>query len=1012
DGTLEFTPKPDQLGAYEFTVIATDGVLETSQTLTLNVVADTVTTTRVSGVIQNTDQQPLAGVVVEIGNLQTTTAADGSFTLAVDGALPGDTLFVRGEQITGAEVYPFIAEKLPLVLGQAVFEGVNNVIDRPIYLPALDVANGQVIDPAVDTVVTTAAIPGAAVAVAAGSLEMQQGEEFAGTLSITAVPNELTPAALPPNLVPDLVVTIQPGEMVFTTPAPLSLPNLAGYAPGTLMDLWSINPNTGDFDKVGIGQVSTDGTVVETIEGGIRNSSWHFFIPLLADPANNSRNPDDEGHNCPFGLGFNSEVELHSGAVVETHDLVSYQSLGTERGLSLTYDSLRADPRPILHFGYDSIPFNANQRLIAELTIKQGDFEYQVPGYTGGEYGLDGGEHFWSIPEAGGDIGAALQADLRGQASGRYEYELISGIRQFTGGRFAGASNTSTGNLLHINSADSPFGSGWGLAGVQQLVENEDGSILLIDGDGSELLFEAAAESPGAYVAPPGDFSSLERLPDGTFRRTLKDQTVYSFNSNNRLVLMADRNGNETRHVYNAAEQLTQIIDPVGLETTFTYTGRRVTQITDPTGRVTQLAYDAAGNLRQVTDPDGTTRTWEYDSQHHMTAEIDQRGNREQAFYDFAGRASHSIRKDGSTIQVSPLQTQGLYRPDATLDPFQAPDAYQSGAAEAFYVDGNGNTRIQALDQGGQITSSSDGAGNLPGAERNDDNLVTQQIDGRGNITHFTYDDQGNLLSVRDGLSGGDSIGGFIAQPGEQDRYNFSLSEDTTLYFDSLTNTRDIRWTLEGPAGVVVDQRPFDLSDRFSVNDPQLHLVAGDYTLTIDAIGDVTGDYQFRLLDLAEAQTITPGIVVNDGLDESNQTKLYQFEVETGEQFFFDFQAREGANNAAWRLIDPYGNIIFGQNFNQDIDTLTLEKTGIYSLLIEGFIRDSGSSSYSFNVEPVVNTLQALEFGSTISNTISLGEQAQHTFSLSQDATLYFDSLTDTRNITWSVLTTGSTLKL
>ncbi|NET39467.1 MAG: hypothetical protein F6K19_47135, partial [Cyanothece sp. SIO1E1] len=42
DGTLEFTPKPDQLGAYEFTVIATDGVLETSQTLTLNVVADTV----------------------------------------------------------------------------------------------------------------------------------------------------------------------------------------------------------------------------------------------------------------------------------------------------------------------------------------------------------------------------------------------------------------------------------------------------------------------------------------------------------------------------------------------------------------------------------------------------------------------------------------------------------------------------------------------------------------------------------------------------------------------------------------------------------------------------------------------------------------------------------------------------------------------------------------------------------------------------------------------------------
>ncbi|MFM8004589.1 MAG: hypothetical protein ACKO86_06505, partial [Dolichospermum sp.] len=103
----------------------------------------------------------------------------------------------------------------------------------------------------------------------------QENQPYTGQLSITTVPTELTRAALPENLRPDLVVTIQPGEMVFTNPAPLSLPNLAGYAPGTEMDLWSINPVTGDFDDVGTGRVSNDGTVIETIDGGIRNSSWH-----------------------------------------------------------------------------------------------------------------------------------------------------------------------------------------------------------------------------------------------------------------------------------------------------------------------------------------------------------------------------------------------------------------------------------------------------------------------------------------------------------------------------------------------------------------------------------------------------------------------------------------------------------------------------------------------------------------------------------------------------------------
>ena len=353
-------------------------------------------------------------------------------------------------------------------------------------------------------------------------------------------------------------------------------------------------------------------------------------------------------------------------------------------------------------------------------------------------------------------LDAALQVDLRTLASGRYNYELNSGVLQLNNGTFSGSTSTSTGQILHVNRVNSAFGSGWSLTGLQEIVENEDGSVLIIDGDGSELLFELSETGDGTFEAPPGDFSILERLQDGTFRRTLTDQTVFSFDERNQLALIRDRNNNEIQYVYNDAGQLIEWIDPVGLTTTFIYTGDRITSITDPTGRVTQLEYDEAGNLIRITDPDNTSRQFEYDTEHHLTAEVDKRGNREETFYDFAGRADRAIQKDGSVIEVDPAQVNGLYEPDQTIDPLNAPLAFQIGdVAESTYVDANGNTITYTLDQMGQIISVADEVGALPTIQRNEDNLITQQTDARGNSSIFTYDDRGNLIAVQDPLSFG-----------------------------------------------------------------------------------------------------------------------------------------------------------------------------------------------------------------------------------------------------------------
>jgi YD repeat-containing protein len=591
---------------------------------------------------------------------------------------------------------------------------------------------------------------------------------------------------LPENLHPDLVVTIQPGDMLFSTPAPLTLPNRAGYAPGQIMDLWSINPTTGQFEIVGKCQVSADGSVINTIEGGIRNSSWHFTgSPLApANPGGNPRNPTsgnpgnpkkpmdecgcDDPQSQEKSIPLNSSADLQSGAVEETHDLVSYQSLGITRGLSLHYDSLRADPRPIVHFGFPDINptglTNAPDRvkLVAKLSFKNGKFTYQVPGLSGGQYGLTGGENIWSVPSTNtGAVDAALQADLSALPSGQYEYTLESGIELLVSragqDQFIGTSTVSKAKVISINSVNSVFGSGWGLSGLQTLVENDDRSILLIDGNGIEQVFQAPVNAGDSYIAPPGSFASLVRLNDGTFRLTEKDQTVSTFNAQNQLIQVEDSNHNSTKYIYNTDGNLSQIVDPVGLTTTLSYTGNHVSTITDPAGLITQMDYDAAGNLLSITDPDGAKNIWEYDDKHHMTAHTDAQGERGTDSYNFAGRVSGAVRKDGSVVKIESVEVQGLYRPEQTInpDPFAAPSTFQLGVPISIQTDGNGNILNKRLDQAGQAVSVSDEIGTLSTVVRDSKNQVIQETDGNGNNKYYSYDTNGNMTRMKDEFAAG-----------------------------------------------------------------------------------------------------------------------------------------------------------------------------------------------------------------------------------------------------------------
>ena len=203
-------------------------------------------------------------------------------------------------------------------------------------------------------------------------------------------------------------------------------------------------------------------------------------------------------------------------------------------------------------------------------------------------------------------------------------------------------------------------------------------------------------------------------------------------------------------------------------------------------------------------------------------------------------------------------------------------------------------------------------------------------------------------------------IQGSIDVPGEVDRYTFTVKDDIRVVFDSLTSDAQIEWSLQGPAGSVVAPRSLSTADSVDRGgEVALRLRAGDYTLEIDGVGDRTGAYGFRIIDIDKSGTLTPGVPVTGQLDPANETYAYNFSATAGQTFYFDRTLNQGSTY--WRLIAPDGQIVFGPiSMATDVEQAPLAQSGTYTLLIEGRVGTAGVANYAFNVQPVIDEQRVL----------------------------------------------------
>ena len=261
-----------------------------------------------------------------------------------------------------------------------------------------------------------------------------------------------------------------------------------------------------------------------------------------------------------------------------------------------------------------------------------------------------------------------------------------------------------------------------------------------------------------------------------------------------------------------------------------------------------------------------------------------------------------------------------------------------------------------------------------------------------------------NVVPVVGGTQGfamGNTVTGAIATPGQVQRHTFSVASAARLYFDSLTNQSEIRWSLDGPIGNIIANRAFNASDGVS-GYSVFEATPGDYTVTVFGNGDATGGYQFRILDFASATPITTNSTVNGSLNPGNETELYRFTSAAGDRIQLDYLGKTQLPNAYWRLVSPYGAVLYNNSFSADSTIISLGSAGTYTLTIEGQHSDfnAGTSSFSVsllsNIPPSVLTGDPLVIGALISSNLPTAASTNaYLFTLAGPAQLYFDALTN-----------------
>lgn len=250
--------------------------------------------TSISGVVEDTRRQPLAGVVVRLRdtNISATTNADGSFLLPDVAPKLSNDIEVDGSRVPGDLPFPKVVIKARSLPNR------DNPIPGPIALQQINGPAIAVGGPGLTTegaglkkTLTAAVAPQSPQQTGrAGNVvfEVQPGTTAVfpdgsrrGVLNLAIVENSRTPVSLPSNIFSTVIAQITAIGVMLSPGGKLSFPNPENLPAGARATLYRFDqkpnsPTLGSFIPSGDATVSGDGQRIETVPGAIAETTLYF----------------------------------------------------------------------------------------------------------------------------------------------------------------------------------------------------------------------------------------------------------------------------------------------------------------------------------------------------------------------------------------------------------------------------------------------------------------------------------------------------------------------------------------------------------------------------------------------------------------------------------------------------------------------------------------------------------------------------------------------------------------
>ncbi len=391
-------------------------------------------------------------------------------------------------------------------------------------------------------------------------------------------------------------------------------------------------------------------------------------------------------------------------------------------------------------------------------------------------------------------------------------------------------------SLIHtFNSGvniSSTMGYNWTHNLGYRLVNDTMAGYSLYDGDGTQIIFNSPTF--GVYISPPGNFDTLTRQGD-VFTLTHKDQSKHIFALNVGgtwyLTSIQDRFGNAITLNYDASNNLIGATAAGGQTLTFSNdaTTSRLTSAADNASHSFNYQYDAnSGDLKSIRDPLAFTTAFTY-TNHLLTTIGDPRSTQTQITYDASNRVQMI------TIAGKLVATFGY-----TVFPGLRPVRRPSGADITTFTDGDGNVTTYTLNGAGVVTQVLDPLNGTTQYTYDANYNVTQVTDALNRTTQSAYDSLGNLTIYTDTLS-------------NATRYTYNSTNDLLSVTDPLNRLTRYGYDGVGNLKVITDALGFttnyaysSFGQRTSVTDANNHTTrygynsAGYVITTTDALNNLT----------------------------------------------------------------------------------------------------------------------------------------------------------------------------